>query len=191
MLVITINEQADFYNVYYTTVHSWESMKDYGKNVLNPVAFETGNEKITNGYPDDGGNLSEENKNLFNDIDSETDDKKFLYAERTYNINALTTAISGLQNKVKSSKDEDYKYDTEVEPGESYTYRLRFENTYMNSAKNLVFFDSIENFKVVDEEEGTEKTSGWHGTLKGIDLSQLTKKGIDAKVYISTIENLD
>ena len=166
-------------------------MKDYGRQVLNPVAFETGNSKITKGFPDDGGNLSGDNKELFNNLDSQTNDKKFLYSERISNINALTAAISGLQNKVKNSKDEDYKYSTEVEPGESYTYRLRFENTNMNSAKNLVFFDSIENFKVVDEESNTEKTSGWHGTLKGIDLNQLKQKGIDPKVYVSTKENLD
>ena len=191
MLVLKVDVGADYYNVYYTTVHSWESMKDYGRQVLNPVAFETGNSKITKGSPDDGGSLSADNKELFNNLDSQTNDKKFLYAERTYDINALTAALSGLQNKVKSSKDEDYKYSTEVEPGESYTYRLRFENTNMNSAKNLVFFDSIENFKVVDEESNTEKTSGWHGTLKGIDLNQLKQKGIDPKVYVSTKENLD
>lgn len=191
MLVVKINEQADWYNIYYTTIHSWESMKDYGRQVLNPVAFETGNAKITKGLPDDGGNLSSDNKQLFNDLDNTTNDKKFLYAERTYNINALTAAMSGLQHKAKSTKDEDYKYDIEVEPEESYTYRLRFENTYMNSAKNLVFFDSIENFKVADEENQTEKTSGWHGTLKGIDLTQAKQKGIDAKVYVSTINNLD
>ena len=191
MLIVTIDEQADYYNVYYTTVHSWESMKDYGRNVLNPVAFETGNSKITKGSPDDGGSLSNENKQLFNDLDGSTNDEKFLYAERTHNINALTAALSGLQNKVKNSTDEDYKYDSKVEPGEMYTYRLRFENTNMNSANNLVFFDSIENFKVVDEEKQIEKTSGWHGTLKGIDLNQLKQKGIDAKVYVSKLENLD
>ena len=152
---------------------------------------DTVNAKITKGSPDDGGNLSQDNNVLFNDLDSKTNDKKFLYAERTYNINALTAAISGLQNKVKNSKDEDYKYDTDVEPAENYTYRLRFENTNMNSAKNIILFDSIKNFKVVDEEAGTEKTSGWHGTLKGIDLNQAKQKGIDVKAYVSTIENLD
>ena len=191
MLIVTINEQADYYNVYYTTVHSWESMKDFGKNVLNPVAYETGNEKITHGYADNGGNLSLLNKILMNDLDKTTDDKKFLYSERSYNINALTAAISGLHKKVKNSTDEDYSYSTEVEPGETYTYKLRFENTFMNSARNLVFFDSLENFKVVDTEAGTEKTSGWHGTLKSIELTQLKQKGIDAKVYISIQKNID
>lgn len=191
MLIVTINAQAEYYNVYYTTTHSWESMKDFGRNVLNPVAYETGNEKITHGYADNGGNLSLPNKVLMNELDSTTDDKKFLYAERTYNINALTAAISGLHKKVKNSNEADYSYNSEVGPDETYSYKLRFENTFMNSAKNLVFFDSLENFKVIDTEAGTEKTSGWHGTLTSIDLTQLKQKGIDAKVYISTQENLD
>ena len=191
MLIVIINAQADYYNVYYTTLHSWESMKDFGRNVLNPVAYETGNEKITHGAPDNGGELSLSNKVLMNNLDKTTDDKKFLYTEREYSINALTAAISGLHKKVKNSKEADYSYNTEVEPEETYSYKLRFENTSMNSAKNLVFFDSIENFKVIDTEEETEKTSGWHGTLKSIDLIQLKQKGIDAKVYISAQENLD
>ena len=191
MFIVTIDKQADFYNVYYTTVHSWESMKDYGKKVLNPVAYETGNEKIVNGFPDDGGNLSQENKELYNDLDKTTNDNKFLYTERTTNINAITATISGLYKKVKNSTESEYTYSTEVEPQEIYTYKLRFENTFINSAKNLVLFDSLENFKVIDSEAGTEKTSGWRGKLKSIDIAQLTRKGIDAKVYISTVENLD
>ena len=48
MLIINIDEQAQYYTVYYKTIHSWESMHDFGRNVLNPVAYETGNEKIFN-----------------------------------------------------------------------------------------------------------------------------------------------
>ena len=32
MLILKVDAQADWYNVYYTTVHSWESMKDYGRH---------------------------------------------------------------------------------------------------------------------------------------------------------------
>ena len=190
MLIVTIDEQAKYYNVYYTTELSWDNIIDYGRYVLNPVAYETGNEKITNGFADDGGNLSFTNKLLYNDFDKTTNAKKFLYAENTYNINALTSAVSGLYKKVKNSKEADYSYNTEVEPGETYSYKLRFQNTYMSSAKNLIFFDSLENFKPTNT-DGTTNTSGWRGTLKSIDITQLKEKGIDTKIYISTIENLN
>lgn len=191
MLVITMDKKADWYTAYYKTVHSWNSIKDFGTYVLNPVSYETGNEKITKGYPDNGGNLSDENKVLYTNLDSETDDKKFIYAERSYDINALTATTSGLYKKVKNSKEEDYSYDTQVEAGGNYSYQLRYQNTFTNKAKNLVFLDSIENFKIVNTEEGTTKTSGWKGTLQSIDLTQLRKKGIDPVVYISTQEDLD
>lgn len=191
LLIVRINEQAEYYTVYYNTVHSWDSIQDYGRNVLNPVAYETGNEKITHGYADNGGNLSEGNKSLFTNLDETTDDKKFIYAEQTYNINILTAAISGLYKKVKNAEEILYSYETEVEPEGTYTYQLRYQNTFINQSKNLILFDSLENFVIVDSETGTTESSGWRGTLKSVDLSQLTKRGIDAKLYVSTVEKLD
>ncbi len=191
MLIIDIKEQAQYYKVYYTTVHSWEGMKDFGKDVLNPVAYETGNEEIYNGYPDDGGNLGEKNKSLYVDLDKQTDANKFIYTESKYNINAITAAIAGLNKKVKNSDEASYSYYTEVEPDGKYAYQLRYENNLINKAKDLIFFDSLENFEIVNSKEETTKTSGWRGTLKSIDLSQLKSKGIDPVVYVSTIDNLD
>ena len=191
MLIVRVKDQAQYYNVYYSTLHTWDSMKDYGRNVLNPVAYETGNEKITNGYPDDGGELSLLNKVLYTDLDESTDEKKFIYAEQNHVINALTAAASGLDKKVKSEKSSSYVYSTEVEPDGRYSYKLRYQNTYMNKAKNLIWYDSLENFEVIDSSAQTSVTSSWHGTLQSIDITQLKNKGIDVKVYISTIENLD
>lgn len=191
MLVINIDAQADFYTVYYKTVYSWESIQDYGRIVLNPVAYETGNEKIANGYADNGGNLSPGNKELFTDLDSTTDSNKFIYTEHTHNINIATAAASGLYKKVKNSKESEYTYNTEIEPNGSYSYQLRYQNTFLNKAKNLVFFDSLENFEVKDSEAGETKTSSWKGELQSVDLTQLKKKGIDAVLYISTVEKLN
>ncbi len=191
MLVIYIKDQAQYYKVFYTTVHSWDNIKDFGRNVLNPVAYETGNEKIYNGYPDDGGNLEDKNKEIFVDLDKETDDNKFIYTEQTYDINAITAAVSGLSKKVKNGNEAVYSYFTEAESNGSYEYRLRYQNDYTSTAKDLILFDSIENFKMVNSEEGTTKTSGWKGILKSIDLNQLKLKGIDPVIYVSTIEDLD
>ena len=191
MLIVRVKEQAQYYNVYYSTMHTWEDMKDYGRSVLNPVAYETGNDHITNGYADDGGNLSLANRILLKDLDKETDAKRFLYAESRYTINALTAAASGLNKKVKAEKSSTYSYNAEVEPEGSYSYRLRYQNTYMNKSKNLVLFDSLENYKVENSVDQTTKTSGWRGTIQMVDLTQLKDKGIDAKLYISTVENLN
>lgn len=191
MLVITIDVPAKQYNLFYKTYHTWDSIKDYGVEVLNPVAYETGNDDIGNGFADNGGNLSQPNKALFYDLDDSTDSKKFIYAEESHNINAITSAVSGLNKTVKNATDTFYTSSTNVKPSETYAYKLRFENTITNSSKNLVFFDSLENFKIVDSEAGTTKTSGWKGKLKAVDLSALQDRMIDVGVYISTVEDLD
>ncbi len=191
MLIVRIKEQAQHYTIYYNTLHSWESMADYGRDVLNPVAYETGNEKITKGFADNGGTLSLKNKALYNDLDSTTDAKKFIYTEATSNINAITAAVSGLYKKVKDSTESVYSYETETEPNGIYSYQMRYQNTYINKSKNLILFDSLENFVIRDSEAGTTKTSGWRGTLKSIDLTQIKEIGINPVVYISTKENLN
>ena len=191
LLIIEIDVQAQYFVASYKTIHSWESMHDFGRSVLNPVAFETGNEKITKGYPDNGGNLSEENKEMFTDLDEESDANKFLYAEEPYNINAITATISGLYKMVKNEKEYEYSYDTKVESGGYYSYKLRYQNTYTNKSKNLILYDSLENFEIINSNEGTVKTSGWRGTLQSIDLNQVKKLGISPVVYVSTRENLN
>lgn len=191
MLIIRVKEPGLYYMVFYNTIHSWDSMKDYGRDVLNPVAYETGNESITKGFPDNGGNLSLLNKVLFNDLDDSTDDNKFIYAESSHTINILTAAASGLDKKVKAEKSSNYAYNGVVEADGKYSYRLRFQNTYLNKAKNLTFFDSLENFEVVDSVSGEAVGSSWYGTLESVDITQLDYKGIDTKVYISTIPNLN
>ena len=191
LLIVKADVQAQYYTLNYATIHSWDSIKDFGRNVLNPVAYETGNEKITKGFPDNGGNLSNTNKEFFTNLDETTDANKFIYAEQSHNINALTATVSGLYKKVKNAKETEYSYNTQVESNGKYTYQLRYQNTFMNKAKDLILYDSIENFKVVDSDAGTTKTSGWKGTLLSIDLSQLRQKGIEPVVYVSTEDDLN
>ena len=43
----------------YQTSHGYGSISDYGKNLLNSVAYESGNNKIGEGRPDDGGDITD------------------------------------------------------------------------------------------------------------------------------------
>lgn len=185
MLIVHITQPGNNYIVYYTTTHAWTALKDYGIEVKNPVGYETGNDSITNGLPDDGSTLSDANKQCYTDLDSTTNAKKFIYSEANDEIAAITAAQSGLKKQVIASNDSDWSYSTITTPSAIYRYRLRFENTYITKAKNMIFYDSLENYKP----EG--KTSDWHGTLQGIDTSQLTALGINPVVYLSATENLD
>lgn len=186
LLTVKIKPQAQHYRVYFHTKHPWESIKDYGESVLNPVAYETGNDEIYAGYPDNGGNLPDPEKQLMTDLDKGTNAPRFLYAKCSHQINALTAAISGLDKKVMTADDSDWSYETMTEPDGIYMYRLRFANNASSRSKEMIFFDSLENYKV-DGVTGSD----WHGTLQSIDLTQLKLKGIDPVVYLSATENLD
>ena len=185
LLMVRVKPQAKYYNVYYHTQHDWDSIKDYGKDIRNPVAYETGNDSITKGYPDNGGNLSD-NKGPMSGLDQNSTGNKFLYSEDSHWINALTAAISGLDKKVMTAEDSGWSYETFTEPEGEYQYRWRFANNFTSDSKNMIFFDSLENYVVKSGEK-----SDWHGTLQRIDTSQLESKGINPVVYISEVENLN
>ena len=201
LAIFTMKVPDDFYYLYFDTIHPWDSIKDYGSGIYNPVAYETGNNTIAQGYPDNGGIANTEDNydwndedvyvehpeftELFTDLDTTTDDEKFIYADEYFDINAITAAAAGLTKKVKSEADLDYSYSTWTTVNGDYQYRLRFMNTHLAQVSGITFFDSLENFSIDD------MSSDWHGTLQSIDLSQLTEKGIAPKVYISEIENLN
>ena len=186
LLVVRIKPQAKYYNVYYHTQHAWDSIKDYGKDIKNPVAYETGNDSITKGYPDNGGKLSDDNRELMSSLDQNSTGNKFLYSEDSHWINALTAAISGLDKKVMTAEDSGWSYETFTKPEGEYQYRWRFANNFTSDSTNMIFFDSLENYVVKSGEK-----SDWHGTLQRIDTSQLESKGIAPVVYVSEVENLD
>ena len=173
MMIIRISQPGDSYTVYYDTFHSWESIRDYGQSVLNPVAYQTGNDDIAQGLCDTGETLSDINRSLFADLDPDSDEPQFIYTEQPHNMSVITAAISGLRKKVKAETDRTYSYETVTSQEGTYSYQLRFENTQNTSSDHLVFFDSLENY--VTDQNGQ---SGWHGTLQSVDVSQLLSKGI-------------
>lgn len=186
LLTVRIKTQGYAYAVYYTTVHPWDSIKDYGRDTKNPVAYETGNSKITGGKKDnpsdalmsDGASkMSDTNQAYmkylhYKQSDGDNIPNAFIYDEETHNITALTAATSGLSKRVMSSRDENWKYTTTVFPSETYRYRLRYANTYTASAKGMILYDSLENFYLSDDHD-TIGQSEWKGTYSSIDLSQL------------------
>ena len=186
MLVVDILEPTNSkYILSYTTLYSYDSIKDYGKNLLNSAAYETGNDRIAEGYPDNGGEITD--KDLFTDIDKDTDARKFLYTEARYNVAVTVASSTGLKKQVKSLKDKQYSYSTTVNVGEDYSYQVRLANDSTTRSKDIVFFDSLENFYQKSSETSPTIPSDWKGVLQGIDLTNMRFKGISPKVYLSNI----
>ena len=190
MLVVSINNETNSrYIMTYKTSHTYDSINDYGKNVLNSVAYESGNEKIGEGLPDNGGEITD--KSYMTDLDEATDANKFKYAEARYNINILFAASTGLKKQIKNSTSTQYSYDTTVHLNEDYSYQVRLVNDASTKSKNVIFFDSLENFYQKAEETSPTKVSDWKGTLTGINVNNLLFKNISPAVYLSKIDSMN
>lgn len=172
LLIVAINEATDTtYQVNYQTTHSYNSVQDFGKNLLNSAAYETGNEEIAGGYPDNGGKITE--KSLMSSLDPGTTADRFLYAESRHNISILLSGSSGLSKLVKTEKNTDYGTQTTIGQGEKYSYQLRVANDMTMRTKDMILFDSLENFYRTADETAPTLASAWHGSLTSIDTADL------------------
>ena len=184
LIKVSVPVQAKYYNLYLNAEMSWDAIHDYGTKINNPVAYETGNDEIYNGYPDSGGKLSDANKGYMMGLDPKCTTNRFVYDEEPHDIDTVTAAVSGLKKQIKDEHDSSYSYETYTTPEGKYSYRIRFANTATDKAKNIIFFDSLENYNL------NGKKSDWHGFLKRFDISQLKQKGIEPVIYVSKTADL-
>ncbi len=183
MLTVKLKGQFEHATMTYDMIYPWESVVDYGELVLNSAAYETGNDIVTGGFADNGGNISE--KEIMKNIDPDSDSEKFLYAESGYPVSILISATSGLTKTVKTNSDFIYTDSALVHQNGEYIYKLRYSTTGGVITDNMILFDSLENFSNIDV------SSVWWGTLQNVDVSQTVKAGAAPVVYYSSIEGLD
>ncbi len=202
MVVIHINSIGKQYAVWFDTIHAWNSIKDYGNDVYNPIAYKTGNSSIYQGFADNGGQCFHDgSKNakaikdaalmasLDDDSANDADDSagQFIYAETQWDISAITAASAGLTKKVKAEDETKYTYDSTTTLNGKYSYQLRYMNTFTNTAKDLILFDSLENYYKTGTGDATAAgKSDWKGALQSIDVSQIKEAGADPIVYVYT-----
>lgn len=181
LLVVKINAPCDVsYTVTYVTVHSHMDIQDYGSLALNTVAYQTGNEDIGSGYPDDGGNYAVSMSDYIKNLDPDNGDaKRFIYAEATEDILALFPTSSGVYKKVSTQSDPTYRRSGVVYSGETYTYSIRMQNDSSTKARDIAFMDSMENYRTVNGVQynsGLNKNRDWYGTIQSFDLSDIENK---------------
>ena len=180
LVIITVMEPGDWYRVTFDTLHAWDIIKDIGTTADNVVAYQTGNREIAGGYPDNGAGLGAGREYLLDDlVEDDNGAKRFLYAQAYTDVSSLTSSSTGLSKRVKAVEDEQFDDETVVVAGGDYVYRLRFAADPGVGYSNMIFFDEIE-----CEMKGNVNGE-WFGTLREVDVSELSIKGIDAKVYYS------
>ena len=183
MMTIRIKEQFKKATLTFSTIYTWESIVDYGRLILNSIAYETGNNTLTDGFPDNGGTITE--KDLMAHLDSTTNDERFQYAEHKAAVDVVLSASLGLSKTVKSSGEAAYTPETTVHQNGEYSYRLRYVADIDSSSKHIKFYDSLENYS------DDEHSSNFHGELQGVDVSQLILRGVAPIVYYSSEPALD
>lgn len=169
--------------VTYSTIYTWESIIDYGTLLLNSIAFQTGNDSIADGMPDNGGEITEHD--LMKELDLTSEGDRFLYTEHSTNVDVPMAASLGLSKTVMSSGDTAYLPETTTEQSGSYSYRFRYASSFESRSKDIIFYDSLENFSA----EGRQ--SDFHGTLESVDVSQPVQNGVAPVIYFSSVEGLD
>lgn len=188
LLTVSIENPGKYYHLFFDTHHSWASIRDWGNDIYNPVAYETGNDFLSP-WNEEGYRGPARAAAFYEDF-ARDQENKFIYSEDSHDISIIMAAAANLHKKVKDASDIDYSYDTWTTTGSDYSYRWRFQNTESTKAKEMVFFDTMENYPV-EQQDGSFKQSDWRGAFKSIDVSQLVSKGIEPFVYYSSIENLD
>ena len=199
LVKITVYDPADWYDLYYDTVHTYEAIRDYGNEAYNSVAYETGNDSIE-GFFQNPDNPTKDSKvrsqfdQYLSDVKDGTDklknaeidlfyravdagskktdtkdDHHFLFRGRDGELETITAAASGLTKRILSERSSRYDTEAIVDNNSTYHYRLRFQNSYANTSDKIILYDDLENY------EKDDRSSDWKGILTAIDFSALPK----------------
>ncbi|MDO4437296.1 MAG: FctA domain-containing protein [Coriobacteriaceae bacterium] len=133
------------------------------------------------------------------DLDGvDSNNENVLYAGAPVTVDYLSEGAAGLSKTVEVNGDGYFGTGTgEEEPdlnvyaGGTYTYRLSTRAKVGTKLKNVVLYDSLENYKPVEGNDPEDiGAPTWRGTLRSVDVSPLVKLGCDPVVYYSTVKDL-
>ena len=182
--------------------------------IHNVISFESDNDTLgtVTGYmgePDDPRSnnnditriafASDKEKDAMTDLDPDRDTPSFVYAGCNTTIDLPGAAITGLDKKVMVNNDENWSTGIygknpdgnrrDVYAGGPYSYRLSYmpqaENTRV---KDIIFFDSLENYYPSGDDEDSDEEFRFKGTLRSVDVRYLKNKGCDPVIYYYTGE---
>lgn len=177
---------ADQPTLEFTAAYTWLDMDEYGRNLVNYVAFESTVDNLNNGTlgsiknqkgePDNplAGNNATTPK-LPADIaealtglnpDTVPGENRFVYGKCDHSVSSLVYAVSGLEKSVSDdlvgiwTQGLDGQEQVTVYEGLGYSYRLRVSSAENTSTKGIIIYDTIENYIIPDPsaDEDTDAT---------------------------------
>ena len=198
-MVLTFDSAIDYDDI-------WDMGHDGTLNLHNVVSYETGNSSIADGALNSTSagmpfsDFSAQEKAWMtglNDDSGISAQARFLYDYDSTNVSVSSASSTGLTKTVRGGQ---YSFWTNgknnqvtVRAGGEYQYRLRYGTDSDTRAKNVVLYDSLENYLSTDTSTTDIQVDGstprWRGTLQSVDLSKIPPD-VQAKVYYSTKNNL-
>ncbi len=142
------------------------------------------------------GSFSKEERAAFAELDPGRATPSFVYAECETNLAFPTAGRTSLSKNVMVNDDGRWSQGTyddvrTVYEGGFYSYRLRMMSDSSTKSKDLVLYDSLENYRAVDGNDDADiDAPRWRGQLVSVDVSQIESMGCVPVVYYSTEEDL-
>lgn len=201
---IAVFDPANWYDLYYDTVHTYESIRDYGNEAYNSVAYETGNDSIEGFYRDET-DQSKDSKvrasfDLYQSDVSDGAGTKRNGEESLFYSAVASEAGKSSPDEVKKDnhflfrgRDGDIAAITAAASGLTKRILSNRSSRYDTSAivdnhsvyhYRLRFQNSYANaaekvilFDALESYQNADRGSDWQGTLRTIDFSALPKGG--------------
>ncbi|MBP3656202.1 MAG: Cna B-type domain-containing protein [Clostridia bacterium] len=221
------------FDAFYTVL----DLEEYGSKLVNYAAFESTVDNLRfdtlgtipgqRGEPDDptaGNNattpsIPQDIVDALTDLDPATDENRFVYAKTEHEVSMLAYAVSALKKMVRNdlvgvwTQGLDGQEQVTVFEGHPYTYNLTVSTAASSVAKDIVLYDTIENYIIPDpnQEDDTDATKAadfghvqerkdwqgdwlnegqWRGTLERVELGEFVAAGIRPVLLYSTIDHL-
>ncbi|MDF9867438.1 pilin isopeptide linkage protein, partial [Bacilli bacterium PM5-3] len=201
MLIVNVKRDCVNYKCYWTAVNNYASgmsynfdfkysflnARKYGFEVKFSYAYRNLDDNFSMysaGASDSVNRVFSEHREYFRDLDRDGIKDNNL-SNVVYNKGSLTYQLpsisqAGVMKRVKNNaEDTMFQNKTTVREGNSYQYELSYVLSDGTYAKDIKFYDSIENYNSSDPDT-------WKGLYEDIDVSYLESVGVKPVIYYST-----
>lgn len=188
--------------------YSWYSLADYGVDLANYAAFESGNDSLgdvvglkgeadnPNGGRNSFSQYVAEQADTLTNLNPDTDNPSFVYAKADSKLVVDTNTLTQLFKQVDVNGEGAWNDGLEnllpknVFEGGAYTYALRLKSTEVAKTTEMVFYDKLEGYIPTADKKVDYGDTQWHGTFDGVDLKPMIDAGVKPVVYYSTKSGL-
>lgn len=163
-------------NFLYLLHNTYENVVEHGTSVENDVALVNTSEQSAKPSKIYDKQSIITNASVYDSLQQKYDEY-ISYAKASTDYIPVSAFSWGFNKTVKGQGSE-YLHTDETLPNEEYTYKLTYNQSDNAVSDAIQFYDVLEYGSESKNESGETvlNLSGWHGTLKDVDVSSIEKK---------------